>query len=886
MDPISTAITALGVIDKMRSLYATMKDNQGQKATLVNRILVLAPPLLQIQQGVRVVTSPEQLQALGNLATQVEKADDLVTRFAQKTTFRKLDRIIKHNKWSQEFASINAALTQACTDLMFVYAGCSCMQANTEKNRAQDMQDQALYFKELIEQALRDLHDDNEATEENLRQLQEQVAKQHREALEAIFETNRYNPLNTVELTALESQQQEHFASLSLAVKLVDSKLDKMLEEQQKAKSLHEEALHKCEEQSKNLSNQLGSLKAMLEGKGKGDSSEELQKLALALITSESERREAEQSLAAAREAMVKAQTEVDAKAKAEADSERKRLASVLLQLEEEKNKAEWEKKLARAEANALKEEAAKLRAELKEKAEAAKKAKEALDEEFGICDRDFKEWEENVVFYDASATYDARSNVDRAVDELVRATQAAMFEKYRFALRNAETAWWAASTEAQKLRAELSHSMSESKARSKAESERTLALALALVQSEWELWDPNFDPLASYRKLYTVAQLEANRVKQPVLRYEYGEREVDCWKMEKRYTDVPQSGCFFGARRPVKREEYEVEVSYKKKETYRIAEYTIEEQEIFNASANGSINELEGLLLEWFANQVLNSYRGDSNNNHTPLIAATDKGHIECIKLLAAQPGTDINKGSRNAKFETPLWFASRNGNLEAVELLCSLPDIDVLSEETSDGDSTPLTVVCASYSGDDKEERAKAIKLILQVRAGYQDAVQQFRAEVEKERRRRALARALFLWEREKVERAEAEARAKAARARAQAEADARAKAEAIRLAEDLASKERERERKEAEAKAIAEANAKAEAKAAAEAKAKAEVEKEAKGKVDAVLETNPLLIQQTLRKCGKCPNGYDWIQNSNGFVCGGGAHTVPWAELAGSL
>ena len=129
MDPISTAISALGVIDKLRTLYETMKGNQGQKLTLVNRILVLAPPLRQIQQGQRVVTSPEQLQALGNLATQVNKADDVITKFGQKTAFRKIDRIIKYNKWAQEFASINAALTQACTDLQFT------MQATAEERR-------------------------------------------------------------------------------------------------------------------------------------------------------------------------------------------------------------------------------------------------------------------------------------------------------------------------------------------------------------------------------------------------------------------------------------------------------------------------------------------------------------------------------------------------------------------------------------------------------------------------------------------------------------------------------------------------------------------------------------------------------------------------------
>jgi len=84
----------------------------------------------------------------------------------------------------------------------------------------------------------------------------------------------------------------------------------------------------------------------------------------------------------------------------------------------------------------------------------------------------------------------------------------------------------------------------------------------------------------------------------------------------------------------------------------------------------------------------------------------------------------------------------------------------------------------------------------------------------------------------------------------------------------------------------KAAAEAKARAKAEAAEKAEAKAEAEKKAKIKVDAVMKTNPLLIQETLRNRGKCPMGYDWFQNSNGFVCTRGGHTVTWAELAGSL
>ena len=107
-----------------------------------------------------------QKLALQSLEASVRKADELISKFGEKTVVRKLDRFFKHSGWSQDFASVNAALTQACADLQFT------LNATAEQRREQDMRDQQLAFEELIAAATREMHEDNEATEENLRLLQ------------------------------------------------------------------------------------------------------------------------------------------------------------------------------------------------------------------------------------------------------------------------------------------------------------------------------------------------------------------------------------------------------------------------------------------------------------------------------------------------------------------------------------------------------------------------------------------------------------------------------------------------------------------------------------------------------------------------------------------
>ena len=67
-----------------------------------------------------------------------------------------------------------------------------------------------------------------------------------------------------------------------------------------------------------------------------------------------------------------------------------------------------------------------------------------------------------------------------------------------------------------------------------------------------------------------------------------------------------------------------------------------------------------------------------NSNNERHPLIAATDKEHLEIVKYLIECSGYDINfreKGTRS----TPLHKACYNGSLSIVEYLISKPQCDI---------------------------------------------------------------------------------------------------------------------------------------------------------------------------------------------------------------
>lgn len=91
--------------------------------------------------------------------------------------------------------------------------------------------------------------------------------------------------------------------------------------------------------------------------------------------------------------------------------------------------------------------------------------------------------------------------------------------------------------------------------------------------------------------------------------------------------------------------------------------------------------------------------------NGETPLYWAARYGLTECVRLLLAAPGIDVNK--EGGKYDmTPLCAAAKNGHTECVRLLLTTPGIDVNKE--GEFDKTPL---CEAA----EEGHTECLKLLL---------------------------------------------------------------------------------------------------------------------------------------------------------------------------
>ena len=131
----------------------------------------------------------------------------------------------------------------------------------------------------------------------------------------------------------------------------------------------------------------------------------------------------------------------------------------------------------------------------------------------------------------------------------------------------------------------------------------------------------------------------------------------------------------------------------------------------IYAAAENGNAAQLSKLVKPWSNYSVLNDYVGE-DGDYTPLMIASYEGHIECVRVLANQPGIELNKGHR--KYHgTALFLASLMGHVDIVEFLCSLPRINVNNEGPDE--QTPYSIACQSYNGPDTVERKWNIRTIL---------------------------------------------------------------------------------------------------------------------------------------------------------------------------
>ena len=111
----------------------------------------------------------------------------------------------------------------------------------------------------------------------------------------------------------------------------------------------------------------------------------------------------------------------------------------------------------------------------------------------------------------------------------------------------------------------------------------------------------------------------------------------------------------------------------------------------LYRAANNGEAETIS-LLLKAGANV---NWENMSDQRITPLCAAAQNGHTECVRTLLAAPGININ--TVNTSGSTPLLCAAQNGHTECVRTLLAAPGININTANISG--STPL--LCAAQNG-----------------------------------------------------------------------------------------------------------------------------------------------------------------------------------------
>lgn len=216
MDPITCVSLILDIINEINLARRGTVANRGQKARLAERILALEVPLQAILEGKRLIAldSPHA-KALEAMHGHVCRASELLTSFGEQTIARKMDRLVRHKFYAQEFISINAALSSACGDLQLT------VLVSAEQRRGEDLADQQEAFREMMALVTAELKDDNEATEDTLKQIQAQMCCQHDAVMDLIIRTNGYPPLDV-------DEQREQFASLGSALDSIFASIRKL----------------------------------------------------------------------------------------------------------------------------------------------------------------------------------------------------------------------------------------------------------------------------------------------------------------------------------------------------------------------------------------------------------------------------------------------------------------------------------------------------------------------------------------------------------------------------------------------------------------------------------------------------------------------------------
>ena len=108
---------------------------------------------------------------------------------------------------------------------------------------------------------------------------------------------------------------------------------------------------------------------------------------------------------------------------------------------------------------------------------------------------------------------------------------------------------------------------------------------------------------------------------------------------------------------------------------------------QLYRTAATGNAASLQPLIEEWRGSQTCN-WANPAEDDKTPLCAAAKAGHAECVSILLADPGIDVNKRDRAGC--SPLFHACKKGHRDVVTALLAASAVDVNAK--TDAGKTPL--------------------------------------------------------------------------------------------------------------------------------------------------------------------------------------------------
>ena len=97
-------------------------------------------------------------------------------------------------------------------------------------------------------------------------------------------------------------------------------------------------------------------------------------------------------------------------------------------------------------------------------------------------------------------------------------------------------------------------------------------------------------------------------------------------------------------------------------------------------------------MVKELLAHPQINVNQARTKYGDSPLLIASELGHVEVVKELLAHPQINVNQ-ARTTDGATPLFTASQEGYVEVVKELLAHPQINVNPAETCRSTYRPMS-------------------------------------------------------------------------------------------------------------------------------------------------------------------------------------------------